>query len=253
MSHSNWRSDPRGRGEGNASWERAWLRIRAGTPACCRSFPPGTSGRQWHFQLAGTGPTSPLPWKRGGRKRDATSQGSRSPLNRAVPVPTYTTPAPRAARHIHPASTHSPPRFPALSSCHTASICTILGNSSAQVLQITLGFQPHSSSLQSPSPSPQPTAAFPAQHQSQWQPCQPSPSPQPDPATLELESHMLGFLGALRLTSVSARPASIPGSRRLPGQQLLPSRVWCSSCRCGAQGNARPSSQPQNLALHITD
>lgn len=219
MSHSNWSSDPRGRGEGNASWERAWLWIRAGTPACCRSFPLGTSRRQWHFQLAGTGPASPLPWKWGGRKTDATSQGSQFPLNRAVPVPTYTPPAPRAARPIHPANTRSPPWFTSLSSCHTASIHTILGNSSAQILQITLGFQLHSNSLQSPSPSPLPTAPFPTQHQSQGKPCQPSHSPQPDLATLEEESHVLGFLGALRLTLVSACPASIPGNSLLLGQQ----------------------------------
>ena len=48
MSRSNWSSDPGGRGEGNASWERAWLRRRGSgqgpLPAACGPAGPSPAG-----------------------------------------------------------------------------------------------------------------------------------------------------------------------------------------------------------------
>lgn len=120
-----------------------------------RSFPAGTSRRQWHFQLAGTGPSSPLPWKRGGRKRDATSRGSWSPLSGAVPVPTYAPPAPGAAR---------PPTLPSARPA-PAPLDSFPPSVPGTLLQFWVISQPRSyrppqvSSCTSPPSSPHPAAA----------------------------------------------------------------------------------------------
>lgn len=86
MSRSNWSSDPRGRGEGNASWEPAWLRWRGSgqgpLPVACGSAGPSPTGMSDVSGISSSQALAPLPLCPGNRVegRETQPPGSAGPL-----------------------------------------------------------------------------------------------------------------------------------------------------------------------------